>query len=580
MTILKEKLSDFKEKFEEAQKLIEETKTETLEPYKNHYRAREILCELEKNLLNVSDSFKDDEDDRLTINAILGYVMKDIGKISMFVDETSLAQKYFQRTIELLEVDKNSLKIIVCFVDVLNQLGILWSKLDDVEKSKSYLLKSEETANQFKEMSKIQPLTIFDVFGTSDEIEKGKGQVSLEKTCTLTYFYLAQVFGQLGDLDTSAKYCHLTLNRQLELKDYDPVEWALNSATLSQYYFGKNMLKQSRHLLAASSYMLANFSVDLEACELLEDQRAAATENLKHRTADVDLCFAKYCMYIIKTSIERLLQEDESGTDTDAAQFKINTSCERFPLELSVYEQQVTDQFVLTYEDAKHVFLEAQSYLNKAKEYYNLDSEASQYARIIQDYASLFKHLAFFEDDTANQAKLHKRRADQLEAVQKELNPTFYLNICRELMFELGLTYSDMLDIKCEKLKFEEVQPQTLSKINKLCHKAIEKFQEFIDSYKDKKTNEIPETLDIDDYQAIGCAHFNLGRLFYKIITPDKKMQLDNTQKSLLNYKTFLNYCDKHKEVGERMKGEKGVTQSMAELLPHKIKKLMDEISQ
>ena len=225
--------------------------------------------------------------------------------------------------------------------------------------------------------------------------------------------------------------CHLTLNRQLELKDYDPVEWALNSATLSQYYFGKNMLKQSRHLLAASSYMLANFSADLEACELTDDQRGAAVENLKHRTADVDLCFAKYCMYIIKTSIERLLQEDESATDSDAPQFKINTSCERFPLDLNVYEQQVTDQFVLTYEDAKHVFLEAQSYLNKAKEYYSLESEASQYARIIQDYASLFKHLAFFEDDTANQAKLHKRRADQLEAVQKELNPTFYLNICR-----------------------------------------------------------------------------------------------------------------------------------------------------
>lgn len=137
-----------------------------------------------------------------------------------------------------------------------------------------------------------------------------------------------------------------------------------------------------------------------------------------------------------------------------------------------------------------------------------------------------------------------------------------------------------MLDIKCEKLKYEEVQPQILSKINKLCHKAIEKFQQFIDSYKDKATNKVPSTLDIDDYQAIACAYFNLGRLNYKIITPDKKMQLEFTQKSHQNYKTFLDYCEKHKEVAERMKGEKGVTQSMVELLPHKIKKLMDEMSQ
>lgn len=147
-------------------------------------------------------------------------------------------------------------------------------------------------------------------------------------------------------------------------------------------------------------------------------------------------------------------------------------------------------------------------------------------------------------------------------------------------MFELGLTYSDMLDIKCEKLKFDQVQPQTLSKINMLCQKAIEKFQEFIDSYKDKKTNEIPSNLDVDDLQAIACAHFNLGRLYYKIVSPDKRMQLMNTQKSFNDYKTFLDYCALHKEIAERMKGERGVTQSMIELLPLKIKKLMDEISQ
>lgn len=430
MTILKEKLTDFKEKFEIAQQLVEETKSETLEPYKNHYKAREILQDLEKNLDNVTPNFSDNPDDLLTINSILGYVRKDIGKISMFVEETSLAERYFKKAVELLESDKNHRKIIVCYVDVLNQLGILWSKLDDTEKSKEFLLKSEEAAKEFKEISQCEPLTIFDVFGT--EIEEGKGTESLEKTRTLTYFYLAQVFGQLGKLETSAKYCHLTLNRQLELKDYEPIEWALNSATLSQYYFGKNMLKQSRHLLAASCYILGDYSKQLEQKKLTEEQRAVEIENFRHRSADVDLCIAKYSMYILKTSIERLLQEgEESSKESDAVQFKVDETCERFPLDLAAIEGQISDQFVLTYDDAKQVFLEAQSYLNKAKEYYSLENEASQYARIIQDYASLYKNLAFFDDDSANQAKLHKRRADHLEAVQNELNPTFYLNICR-----------------------------------------------------------------------------------------------------------------------------------------------------
>lgn len=578
MTILKEQLSDLKEKFEQAQKLIEECKSDTLEPYKNHYKSREILIELEEKLEKVIAETTD-EKDLLVFAAILGYIRKDVGKINSFVEETNQAELYLNKALELLEVHKLEPEAIICYVDTLNQLGILWSKLLDNESSKRYLLRSEESAKEFKATGKT-PLTIFDVFGTSDEVEKGKGEESLEKTCTLTYFYLAQVFGTDGDLEASGKYCHITLTRQLELDDYEPVDWALNAATLSQYYFGKNMLKQSRHLLAAANYMLGNYADELEKKELTEDQRAAAVENLKHRTADVDLCYAKYCIYILTTSIDRLMQEkEESSKETDPVQFQLVGNCERFSkLDLSLYEREITDEFVLMFEDAKEVFLVAQSYLNKAKEYYSLENEASQHARIVQDYAHLFKHLAFFEEDSATQAKFHKRRADQLEGVLAQLNPTYYMNICRELMFELGLTYSDMLDIKCDQLKFNEVQPTALSKINALCHKAIKKFQEFEETYRDKRTNEVPQTLDVDELQVVACANFNLGRLYYKIITPDKRMQLDNTNSSYKHYMIFIDYCTKHPLIAERMKGELGVTRSMCELLPLKITKIKDEI--
>ncbi|CRK96120.1 CLUMA_CG009550, isoform A [Clunio marinus] len=579
MTILKEKLSDFKEKFEQAQKLVDECKVDTLEPYKNHYKSKEILIDLEVKLEKTIEQ-TENEQDLLVFRAILGYVQKDIGKICSFVEETNQAKIYLNKSLELLEGNKNEPEIIICYVDTLNQLGILWSKLQDNEKSLEYLLKSEKAANSFKKFGK-QPLTIFDIFGTSDEIEKGKGKECLEKNLTLTFFYLAQVYGAVSNLEASGLYCHLTLKRQLELEDYEPVEWALNAATLSQFYFAKNMLKQSRHLLAAANYMMGKYSDELEQKEMSEDQRAAAMENFKHRSADVDLCFAKYCIYILTTSIERLMQEkEESHKETDPIQFQINENCEKFNLDLSLYEREVVDDFVLTFEDAKEVFLAAQSYLNKAKEYYSLENEASQHARIVQDYAHIFKHLAFFEDEPGVQSKLHKRRADQLEEVLTQLNPTYYMNICRELMFELGLTYSDMLDIKCDLLKFNEVQPTALSKINTLCHKAINKFKEFENTYRDKKTGEIPDNLDVDELQVVACANFNLGRLYYKIITPDKKMQLENTSSSYKHYKTFIDYCEKHQTIAERMKGEYGVTKNMCELLPLKIKKLMDESKQ
>lgn len=577
MTIQKEKLSDLKEKIELAQKLIEDCKSDSLEPYKSHYKARDLLTDLETKLeKNIGET--SDQQDLLVYRAILGNVLTDIGKINSFCEESSQAEVYLKKSLDILGPNQLEPEAVISYIDTLNQLGILWSKLQDNDKSKYFLLEAEKAAKAFEETSK-KPLTIFDILGTSDEIEKGKGEESLEKICTLTFFYLAQVFGSLGDMEESGNYCHLTLKRQLELNDYDQIEWALNAATLSQYYFGKNMLKQSRHLLAAASYMLADYAEQLEKKDLTQDQRSAALETLKHRSADVDLCFAKYCIYILTTSIERLMQEEEeSSKETDPKQFQLIDHCEVFNLELSLYERVITDDFVLTFEDAKEVFLTAQSYLNKAKEYYSLESEASQHSRIIQDYAHLFKYLAFFEEDPGTQAKLHKRRADQLEELLTQLNQTYYMNICRELLFELGLTYSDILDIKCDQMKFNEVQPASLSKINALCHKAIKKFQDFEETYKDKKTGEVPANLDVDELQVVACANFNLGRLYYKIITPDKRMQLENTNNSYKFYKIFIDYCEKNPTVGERMKGELGVTRSMCELLPLKVRKLMDEI--
>lgn len=40
-------------------------------------------------------------------------------------------------------------------------------------------------------------------------------------------------------IEKAAQYCHTTLKRQLEYCGYYPVEWALNAATLSQYYLTK-----------------------------------------------------------------------------------------------------------------------------------------------------------------------------------------------------------------------------------------------------------------------------------------------------------------------------------------------------
>ena len=61
--------------------------------------------------------------------------------------------------------------------------------------------------------------------------------------------------------------------------------------------------------------------------------------------------------------------------------------------------------------------------------------------------------LIFFEPEEDRQFKMHKRRIDLLEGVYKELNPAMYKLLCRQLIFEIGETYSSMMDLKSAKLK-------------------------------------------------------------------------------------------------------------------------------
>ena len=78
-------------------------------------------------------------------------------------------------------------------------------------------------------------------------------------TFTHTLYYLAQVNAAMGQSEKGAMYCHTTLLRQLETGQYDPVDWALNCATLSQYYITQGNYMLSRHCLGKCRPILVVF---------------------------------------------------------------------------------------------------------------------------------------------------------------------------------------------------------------------------------------------------------------------------------------------------------------------------------
>lgn len=248
-------------------------------------------------------------------------------------------------------------------------------------------------------------------------------------------------------------------------------------------------------------------------------------------------------------------------------------------LNVSKYENKIGDKFLLTYQDAREVFLCCQTWLNKAKEYYKLDTLASDYIELIQDSSQSYSYLAFFEDDDERRAKMHKRRVDMLEDLIKEINPVYYLQYCRQLWFELGEIYSDILNIKLEKLNRtnERPTPHALKKVNMLCEKSIENYDNFLNSVKDKD-GRMPKKLEHDVIRPVVSAYAFIGRNSMKRISADKGTQLFYVQKSYDSYQAVVDICKNDQDAAAMMHEEYSLCQEMLNFLPIKIKRLEAEL--
>lgn len=590
LTVPKEILVDLQEKYDKVRKLLDEDskRDPVTEPYRSKYAASGILNDMKSILVRLLDDVNSDDEHYLKYKAMLGVVSLNLGLISIDTEELSTGEEQLSNCVDSLFEDSLKPEVILILLTALNQLGILWSERADPEKAKEYLERAEKLYEEFTaNSSSLSVISFQDLFRTSSsEVPQPDTENMLEKLYTLTLYYLAQIYGTLNDHVKSAAYCHTTLNRQLESKDFDPVDWALNSATLSQYFMEKNAFPQARHHLAAASYILDQYEADLELQEGSDEALEAKRERFKHRSADVARCWAKYGLMLLSSSKERLMSE--VNEDEPQAEVSSDLNVQDIgdlwftSLELSNYEDEITEKYILIYEDARKVFLHAQGWLNKAKKYYTLDGHASDCVQIIQDMSQLYKYLAFFEEDEERQSRMHKRRIDHLESVLKELNPHYYLLVCRQLWYELGETYSDILDIKLQRLQAtdERPTPHALRKVNHLAEQSIANFNQFLDSLKDSSTGKMPARLSEDLIRPTLIAYFRVGRLYSKIVTPDKAVHLQNVKETYEAYKFIVDYCKNDKEAKNQVSVELVVCEDMVKLLPLKLEKLQRELQE
>lgn len=312
----KEIINGLKENYAKVRKLLDEDSKNDPEnePYLSKYKAKGILNNMREILFNLAED--ESEFRKLQVQAMKGAVLMSIGNVDMETEDFTACERALTEAEDLLLPYALEPEVIIVLVNVQNNLGLLWSFRDEPEKAKNYLLLSKKFCEDFKATLKV-PVPIESIFSVVSPQEDTilAGALVLDKAHTLTLYYLAQVYGALKQNLKSAIYCHVTLRRQLMYKDYEPIEWSLNCATLSQFFVEQNGFYQSRYHLAAASTILEQYEAELLASESNDELYLAKKETFKHRSADVARCWVKYCIILMSSSKDRLMSDAESVTD-------------------------------------------------------------------------------------------------------------------------------------------------------------------------------------------------------------------------------------------------------------------------
>ncbi|CAD5112635.1 unnamed protein product [Dimorphilus gyrociliatus] len=534
-------------------------------PYRSKYKSREILNEI-KTILDNRESDSEESNDRIT--CLLAAVHMYLGINYVDCEEISSGQEHFEKALAVLEPWKYNEKAFSVYLKTANQLGILWANRQQVSSALKYFEIVEEMYNTFDRLENV-PLTVDEITLIKEEETKENRILEIEDTFTHTLYYYAQLYCR-DDTDKAANYCKLTLQRQLKYSNnFDHIDWAVNAATLSQYYLPNNNYKIARNCLAAASYILSQAPSPEIPLDVDPNSQVAldAKEKIQKCSADIRRCGVKYGLLLLENSWKIVMNQMEETAETDEEDIF------KFDLEL---DEQIACRHAKSFDEAKKLFLQVQNYLNEAKDFYKLDSHCSDHIEIIQDYSKLFKFLSYFEPDLERQCKMHKRRIDMLTGVLNELNPQHYLLVCRQLQYEIAEIYSAMLDLKLALIESGQKtpDPKSVNKVNQLSNQGIIYYDKFIQSFNNPE-GKTPDKIPTEDERPFLIAWFCKGRLFSKIIESNPNIRAKNVQKTIDCYKVLVDYCYNHKETEDKVKDELGICIEMINILPAKIQNIL-----
>ena len=432
------------------------------EPYIHLYAARDIL---EKSIKEIETKLKNDAlsaDQKHSLETDCIILKHHLGLNYNDTEERSQATPILSEVISYLTTSQSlRTKHIVILMKSINYLAIIWSSMQEEQKSKKYLDQNEQLYKECYSNDNMALIAKTDVN-------------ELESEYTHTLFYMAQLYKNLNQTHKSAMCCHKTLQRQLKYDQHNlnRKEWVENALGLATFYTNNERFRQSIHCIEAAikiSEKIKSANGNAEDDEKEEDNDDddmnvfEDEEEQKKMKADIARAWGSLYAEILKKSyaiVSSIKSEQDAGSEEKAladtqklialdAKLKIDNSLSMFE-EIDGLQPPVEMQLASSYAEAKELFIPALSHNMNALEFYVLNGFVTDHTKISQTVSQIYKFLAYFEADKSTKCKLHKRRINLLKPIESEISVNAYQDIVQSLCYELGSIHENMGSLKKE----------------------------------------------------------------------------------------------------------------------------------
>lgn len=216
----------------------------------------EILLEYQFFLIalkvdEVLSTLKTESPGYLKILSMKASLLYENAKVSLSGNQLHQAKEHLEKSLNLIIDHADDEQIAFLYIRVVNYLAYILSRLGKLETAQSML---EKVINEGIQCNP-KVYSTEDLFSNT-KTDEDIGKLKIDKIMINNMQMLGWVYGKVGMKEQYAEMQHRCLQKELDLNDGDPIQWAMKCYRLATLFLTECKWVSARYHLAAAQAVL------------------------------------------------------------------------------------------------------------------------------------------------------------------------------------------------------------------------------------------------------------------------------------------------------------------------------------